>query len=115
MAHQLFIDLYDCDKDILDSLEHIKKIAHKVIDNIGAGIVEECMHKFEPIGVTYIAVITTSHFSVHTWPEYGYAAIDIFSCDESVPDIIGKNLAEAFGAKKHICKEFNRDIEGRKV
>lgn len=115
MANQLFFDLYACDKNVLDDMERIKEIAHNVITKIGAGIVEECMHKFEPIGVTYIAVITTSHFSVHTWPEYGYAAVDIFSCDDSVPNVIGQYIAEAFGAKKHISREFDRDIEGRKL
>lgn len=114
MAQQLVIDLYACNKNILDDMEQIKNIAHNVIAEIGAGIVEECMHKFEPIGVTYIAVITTSHFSVHTWPEYGYAAVDIFSCDDGVTAMIGQNIAKAFGAKRHICRDFERDIEGRK-
>lgn len=45
---------------------------------IGAGIVEECYHKFSPMGISAVAVITTSHISIHTWPEYGYAAVDIF-------------------------------------
>lgn len=113
MASQLFVDLYACDAGILDNLGQIKEIARDVIQEIGAEIVEECVHKFEPIGVTYIAVITTSHFSIHTWPENAYAAVDIFSCDGEVPDQIATRLAEAFCAKRHTIRRFERDIEGR--
>ena len=77
MAIQLIADLYDC-AEIIDDTEAIKKAAHKAIEFVGAEIVEECIHKFEPVGVTYFAIISTSHFSIHTWPEYRYAAIDIF-------------------------------------
>ena len=112
MAYQLFLDLYDCNKNKIDDLELVTEIAHKSISDIGAYIVEECSHKFSPIGITYIAVISTSHFSIHTWPEYGYAAIDIFSCDKKVPDSIGEFLKNAFEAKSIKQNRFNRDIKG---
>ena len=60
MASQLFADLYGCDEKILNSEEDICKIARQVVSDIGAEIVEECVHTFEPIGITYFAVITTS-------------------------------------------------------
>lgn len=113
MASQLFVDLYGCDVNIVNSLEMITTIARDAIREIGADIVEECFHQFEPQGITYIALISTSHFSIHTWPEHGYAAIDIFSCDKAVPDMITKRLKEAFGAKHYQVKAFERDIEGR--
>lgn len=111
MASQLFVDLYGCDCDLLDDMDHIREIAHRMIADIHSEIVEECFHKFEPIGVTYIAVITTSHFSIHTWPEYGYAAIDIFSCDEELPEIVAEKLQEAFGAGQKVVKKIQRNIE----
>ena len=113
MAGQLFVDLYECDEELLDDLERIRDIAHKMVAEIGAGIVEECMHKFEPIGVTYIAVITTSHFSIHTWPEYGYAAVDVFSCEEELPQKLADKLKEAFSAKSAVANRFTRNIERR--
>ena len=76
----------------------------------GAEIVEECIHEFEPIGVTYFAVITTSHFSVHTWPEYGYAAVDIFSCTDTVLEGISEMLQELFEAKEVKTQLVERDI-----
>lgn len=112
MACQLMVDLYGCSASLLDDVELIRKIAGEAIDTIGAEIVEECVHKFEPIGVTYIAVITTSHFSIHTWPENGYAAVDIFSCSEAVPEMLAERLKEAFDAKRMKTSQFERDIEG---
>ncbi len=113
MAGQLFVDLYGCDEGLLDDMERIRKIAHEMVSELGADIVEECMHKFEPIGVTYIAVITTSHFSIHTWPEYGYAAIDVFSCDEELPEKLSEKLKNAFCAKSAVANKFKRSVERR--
>ena len=109
MAKHLIADLYGCGK-IIDNVDEIKKAAHIAIDYVGAEIVEECVHKFEPIGVTYFAVITTSHFSVHTWPEYGYAAIDIFSCSDTVVDGIAEKLKELFDAKEIKTQVLERNI-----
>ena len=113
MASQLFVDLYGCDSKILDDLEKVREIAYHAIQAIHADIVEECSHRFTPIGITYIAVITTSHFSIHTWPEFGYAAVDIFSCDESVPDAVVAKLAEEFRAQETRMNQFEREIGGR--
>ncbi len=114
MAGQLMVDLYGCDGSIIDDLAKIQKIARSMIKEINSEIVEECYHKFDPIGITYIAVITTSHFSIHTWPEYEYAAVDIFSCDGELPDTVAEKLEKALGAKKAVVHKFERDIEGRK-
>lgn len=109
MAVQVIADLYDCES-ILDDVEALKEAAHQAIEFVGAEIVEECVHKFEPIGVTYFAVITTSHFSIHTWPEYGYAAVDIFSCNDSVIQGIAEKLQELFGAKNINLRNVERVI-----
>lgn len=112
MAGQLVVDLYECAVDVVDDMDKVREIAHRMVAEIGAEIVKECFHKFEPVGITYIAVITTSHFSIHTWPEYQYAAVDIFSCDEKVPDMVTDKLQAAFGAKRVVTRRFERDIEG---
>ncbi|WP_044931044.1 adenosylmethionine decarboxylase [Butyrivibrio sp. AC2005] len=109
MAKQLVADLYGCGA-IIDDPGKIQEAAHTAINYVGAEIVEECIHEFEPIGVTYFAVITTSHFSVHTWPEFGYAAIDIFSCSDTVVDGIAEKLKELFGAEQIKTKVIERDI-----
>lgn len=109
MAVQLIADLYGC-SEIINDTEAIKRAAHRAIEYVGAEIVEECIHKFEPIGVTYFAVISTSHFSVHTWPEYGYAAVDIFSCTDEVVEGITEILKTLFGAEKIVMRSVQREI-----
>lgn len=110
MAKQIVADLYECG-DIIDNASAIKEAAHLAIEYVGAQIVEECIHEFEPIGVTYFAVITTSHFSIHTWPEYRYAAIDIFSCNDSVVENITEKLKELFDAKQIKLSVIERKID----
>ncbi|MBR6404125.1 MAG: adenosylmethionine decarboxylase [Eubacterium sp.] len=100
MAKQIFADFYGCNEKVLNSQEEIKRIAAKAIHEIGAEIVDECVHIFEPIGITYFAVITTSHFSIHTWPEHGYAAVDVFSCGDEVTEGIVRLLKEEFEASE---------------
>lgn len=109
MAKHLIADLYGCGQ-MIDEPEAIREAAHTAIKYVGAEIVEECIHEFEPIGVTYFAVITTSHFSVHTWPEYGYAAVDIFSCTDTVTEGIAEKLRELFGAKEIKTQIIERNI-----
>ncbi len=111
MAKQLVVDLYGCGKVINDPAS-IQEIAHQAITYVGAQIVEECIHEFQPIGVTYFAVITTSHFSIHTWPEYGYAAVDVFSCSDTVAEGVAEILQKLFGAKTAKLTLVERNITG---
>ena len=109
-AKQLVIDMYGCDKAILNSHAQIVQAAHHAIKEIGASIVDECVHTFSPIGITYFAVITSSHLSIHTWPEYGYAAVDIFSCAHDVPDSIGEMLKASLHAENIQIRTMTRNI-----
>ena len=113
MAIQLIVDLYEC-SNMIDDTDAIREAAHQAIDFVGAKIVEECIHKFEPIGITYFAVISTSHFSIHTWPDYKYAAIDVFSCKDEVVEGIAQELERLFGAGRVELRTVQRDI-GMKV
>ena len=114
-AYQVMIDCYGCDGSILDSQEKIREIIHRGCEEINTEIVEECYHKFEPIGLSAMAVITSSHFSVHTWPENGYAAIDIFSCSEDIPDMIGEYMGKMLKAEEIKMKKFERVIKREEV
>ena len=80
---QILLDLENCNDNILDDIDFIKKLLIKSAIESGATIVGESFHKFNPVGVTGIVSIAESHISIHTWPEYSYAAADIFSCGES--------------------------------
>lgn len=110
MAQQLLVDLYGCDRDLIDDADAVTEVAREAVARIGAEIVEECVHRFSPIGVSYIAVITTSHLSIHTWPEYGYAAIDVFSCSPDVPEGVAGFLFEALGASNRSVSVVTRHV-----
>ncbi len=110
MAKQLMADLYGCDAELLNDEERIRALAKKAVAAVGAEIVEECVRKFQPIGITYFAIISTSHFSVHTWPEYGYAAVDVFSCADTVTDGLLKTLKEEFHASEVKTTVTEREV-----
>ncbi len=112
MALQLIVDLYECDAEKLNDMELVQKAAGEAVRSIGAEIVEECMHQFTPIGISYIAVISASHFSIHTWPEYGYAAVDVFSCSDDVPEAVADALRKAFCAGKYQIRAVERSLKG---
>lgn len=115
-AKQLIVDLYGCQVSLIDDIDYMKDVIHRVCGTIGAGIVEECYHKFTPIGISAVAVITTSHISIHTWPEYGYAAVDIFSCQEDIPGGICRLLTGLLKAEqvetRTIVRALHKEREG---
>ena len=93
----LLLDLENCDQKILDDLNIIKHTLIIAAQKSGAHIMGETFHKFTPVGVTGIVSIAESHISIHTWPEFKYAAVDIFSCGEdfdleSCVKVISDNL-----------------------
>ena len=80
LGTHLLLDLKDCNPEILDDIGFIKQAMIWAANEAGATIIGETFHKFHPIGVTGIVAIAESHIGVHTWPEYCYAAVDIFTC-----------------------------------
>ena len=82
-AH-LLLELKECDSELLDDLDCVRQVVVSAAVESGATIVGDTFHKFTPIGVTGIVAIAESHIGIHTWPEYSYAAADIFTCGESL-------------------------------
>ena len=74
------LELRDCNPQLLDDLAYIKDVMISAADGVGAQILGESFHQFYPQGVTGIVAIAESHLCIHTWPEYDYAAADIFTC-----------------------------------
>jgi S-adenosylmethionine decarboxylase len=103
------LELYGCppaaldDKDaILDSLRQAARRAHSTL-------IHEVAHRFEPQGVTALALLAESHISLHTWPELGYAACDVFTCGEhATPEDACLHLAEALGAERYELQRLPR-------
>lgn len=79
-GQHLIIDAYECKEDILNNAEQLEELLTKAIDQLGMEILSTHFHSFSPQGVTGVIGISTSHFSIHTWPEHGYAALDLYTC-----------------------------------
>lgn len=82
VGKNLVIDYYNCDEAVLNNPEAVKKLIHEISAGIEVNIVQEAYHMYAPVGVTGFAIVSESHISIHTWPEYNYLAVDIFSCKD---------------------------------
>ena len=83
LGTQLLLELKDCNPDLLDDLPYIRNALLEAAEKTGATIIGQSFHQFSPQGVTGVVAIAESHLCIHTWPEYGYAAVDIFTCGEN--------------------------------
>jgi S-adenosylmethionine decarboxylase proenzyme len=103
--------MHDCDKEALNDLDFIRDAMVKAAVDSGATVMGESFHRFSPQGVSGVVVIAESHLSIHTWPEYNYAAVDIFTCGTTVdPEKAVEILLEKFGAGSHSLTEIQRGV-----
>jgi len=104
-------EFYECDQRILDNKEELEKIFLKAVEVSGATFIKKFFHQFAPQGVSGAVIIAESHFTVHTWPEYGYAAVDIFTCGEKIDsEAAVKFIEEELKAKRSETKRLGRGV-----
>lgn len=84
LGRQLTIEFYDCDPRILADAPRMEQIFLDAARRSHATIIQSCFHAFTPQGVSGVVIISESHFAVHAWPEHDYAAVDIFTCGDSI-------------------------------
>lgn len=77
------VEFYRCDTAIINDTLRIKQLLLTSAELAGLTVVEAVVHHFSPIGVSGVVVVKESHISVHTWPEYGYVALDFFTCNSA--------------------------------
>jgi S-adenosylmethionine decarboxylase len=111
LGHHLLIELYGCDVGILDNCEEIERVMNSAALLANAHIVESAFHQFNPHGISGVVIIAESHFSIHTWPEHGYAAVDIFTCGDDIrADLAYSYMISHFKAKNSTMVEMKRGI-----
>jgi len=111
LGHHLLIELYGCDAEILNDCERIEKVMNAAALLANAHILESAFHQFNPHGISGVVIIAESHFSIHTWPEHGYAAVDIFTCgDDLRPDLAYNYMINHFKAKSSVIVEMKRGV-----
>jgi len=111
LGRHLLLELYDCSSEILDNLETVKATLVEAAKRAEATIIDVLFHEFNPFGISGVVVIAESHLCIHTWPEYRYAAVDIFSCGEALkPAEAASYLVAKFGASRASCVEVKRGV-----
>lgn len=107
--HALY-DLHGGNPNLLNDEEFIKKALADAADVAGATLLGLITHRFEPQGVTAVALLSESHLSLHSWPEYGYASIDAFTCGEHTdPEAACHSLKAAFESTHGSIRLVKRD------
>jgi len=112
LSHQskhLLLELYRCDREKLNDESFLRCILNRAAKLAKATVLNLISNKFEPQGVTAIALLAESHISIHTWPESNYSAVDIFTCGQNMkPDLSCKYLIEALKAEEHSLRVIER-------
>jgi S-adenosylmethionine decarboxylase len=110
-GRHLILDLYECDPEILDDYEELQRLLEASLVMSGANILRIFGEKFKPQGVTLLALLAESHASIHTWPELGYCAIDLYTCGTATKtDKAAAFLKTKLKAKNSEEKELVRSI-----
>lgn len=111
LGKHLLLEMKDCDKKILADLAMVRNAMVSAAQEAKATIVEIAFHEFSPFGISGMVVIAESHLSIHTWPEYGYAAVDVFTCGDLIkPEVAANYLIERFKCKSPSMVEMKRGI-----
>jgi S-adenosylmethionine decarboxylase len=84
LGSHLLIELYGCDPSTLEGEEFVREAMEEAAVRSEATVVTSSFHEFKPYGVSGAVIIQESHYTIHTWPEYRYAAIDLFYCGDGV-------------------------------
>ena len=100
VGKHLILELWECDVKSLNSVVFIKDLINSAAQKVKATVIDIVCHRFTPTGVTGVVVLAESHISIHTWPEHAYAAVDIFTCGDTIdPQDAASYLAERLCAK----------------
>lgn len=111
-GRHLILDLYECDPGVLNDYQCLEAMLQTAVRMSGATLLRITGHKFEPEGVTILALLAESHASIHTWPEQQYAAVDLYTCN---PDGIKAQKAADFIQRKLQARDVEKQEVERKV
>ena len=111
LGKHLIIEFHGCNPDVLNDKDILEVHLLEAVRLSGATVITPFFHQFNPHGVTGVVVIAESHFSVHTWPEYGYCALDIFTCGDDIrPEPAVEFLREKLEAQQFSVMEIKRGL-----
>ena len=109
-SKHFLLELYGCDYDKLNDESFLRCTLNNAAKLANATVLNLISNKFEPQGVTAIALLSESHLSIHTWPEAQYSAVDIFTCGQNMkPNTSCKYLIQALMAQEHLLRVIDRN------
>ena len=97
-AHQ-GLDLFGCDAESIKYVAPAREVLLRAARDCGATVIGDLFHQFEPYGVSGVVLIAESHFSLHTWPENEYAALDILTCGDMDAEVAIEIMKQGYGAR----------------
>ena len=117
-GRHLILDLYGCDPEILNDYDGLHQLMLKALEVADATVLRIIGEKFEPQGVTLVALLAESHASIHTWPCEGYAAIDLYTCGEktkthAAAELLKIKLKTQDHEQKEIQRKVFRDLKAK--
>ncbi|WP_368487424.1 adenosylmethionine decarboxylase [Clostridium sp. BJN0013] len=111
LGRHILAEIYGCDGKILNDKDFIEKTMVDSALKAGAEVREVAFHRFSPQGISGVVIISESHLTIHTWPELGYAAVDVFTCGDKINPWDACNyMTEKFNAKNMTATEIKRGI-----
>ena len=111
LGRHVLAELYNCDSNVLNNVELIERYMVEAAVECGATVVEKNFHMFSPFGVSGVVIISESHLAVHTWQEFGYAAVDLFTCGDSCNPLVAyEYLKQKFHAGSSSYSELKRGM-----
>lgn len=112
---QLFVDAYHCE-GTLDDADSLMQVMIDCVEAVGARIVNSCKTNYQPHGVTNVLVLAESHCVISTWPEYGYASVDILLCNDDMdPNDVWVLLKKYLKPKEESSQIFFRNLTPLKL
>ena len=109
LGKHFLLDLKNCSEELLDDMDFIKEVLFSVAREAGTPILGEAFHTFLPQGLSGVVLISGAHLCIHTWPEYGYAAIDIFTYGDTFrPEEVARSIVEKLESKSPAIVELKR-------
>ncbi len=110
-VNEILVDLYKCQADINDEIALLTLVT-EAAKKAGAHVLQASVHRFSPMGCSVVVILKETHISIHTWPEFGFAALDIFLCGESLdPYVAWNHIKEALKPETFEIQELPRVIK----
>jgi S-adenosylmethionine decarboxylase proenzyme len=109
LGQHVLAEFYDCHANVLNNPVMIETLMKEAAEACGATIVQSCFHRFNPYGVSGVVVISESHLAIHTWPEYGYASVDLYTCGDACdPNVAFEYIRQKLASAHATATELKR-------